>query len=54
MKKSLSAADYKNWAMALDAIPEDPQQLLTWIEGPLKIFFPFKSIYCAYAEITLG
>lgn len=54
MKNLLSEADYKNWSIALDALPDDPANLMDWVEGPLREFFPFKSIYCAYAEITLG
>lgn len=54
MKNLLSQADYENWSIALDALPDDPENLMDWVEGPLRVFLSFKSIYCAYAEITLG
>lgn len=53
MSDFLTSTDYQNWISALNSIPQNPQFIMDWIEGPLRKFFPFTSIYCAYAEIIL-
>lgn len=54
MESYLSDEDLRQWALAMRVAPEDPEQLLNWIGGPLKNFFPFGSFYCVYAKHTIG
>src|SRR5579872_2949936 len=46
--------DYSKWLNALKNQPENPKNLLDWIEGPLRNFFPFRRLYCAFGELVVG
>jgi hypothetical protein len=48
---SLSEPDLKNWTQALKALPAQVHELLPWIEGPLRKFFPFARIFMAHGEL---
>jgi DNA-binding CsgD family transcriptional regulator len=51
---SLSEPDLKNWTQALKALPAQVHELLPWIEGPLRKFFPFARIFMAHGELVAG
>ena len=43
-----------SWAEVLADLPQDRADLLPWIEGPLRNFFGFRRLFCAYGELTAG
>jgi hypothetical protein len=51
---SLSEQDLHRWTQALKALPSQPHELMPWIEGPLRKFFPFARIFMAHGELVAG
>ena len=50
----LSQDDLNCWMEALRFLPTDPAQIMAWIEGPLKKFFPFDRVICIHGELIAG
>lgn len=54
---NLSAPDLQAWLIALSALPVAPSvqdSILTWIEGPLRSFFPFERFFGGYGSLSGG
>src|SRR5882757_608644 len=52
-----SALDLKGWVDALGAVPTGPiteNQILAWVEGPLRRFFPFECFLGSYGRLSGG
>jgi DNA-binding CsgD family transcriptional regulator len=52
-----SGPDLQTWLDALSAIPIAPlteSDILTWVEGPLRKFFPFERFFGAYGNLSGG
>jgi DNA-binding CsgD family transcriptional regulator len=53
----LSGLDLQTWLEALSALPVAPlteRDILTWVEGPLRKFFPFDRFFGAYGSLSGG
>ncbi|QPF84693.1 response regulator transcription factor [Bradyrhizobium genosp. L] len=49
--------DLKAWINALSAVPAGAiteHQILAWVEGPLRIFFPFERFLGSYGKLSGG
>jgi DNA-binding CsgD family transcriptional regulator len=49
--------DLKAWVGALSAVPAGPMtedQILSWVEGPLRRFFPFQRFLGGYGRLSGG
>lgn len=54
---NLSALDLQTWLIALSAVPVPPlteSGILTWVEGPLRRFFPFERFFGGYGSLSGG
>jgi DNA-binding CsgD family transcriptional regulator len=54
---NLSGLDLQTWLAALSALPGAPvteSDILTWVEGPLRKFFPFEKFLGAYGGLSGG
>ncbi len=52
-----SGLDLKAWIGALSAVPAGPMtedQILRWVEGPLRRFFPFQRFLGGYGRLSGG
>jgi DNA-binding CsgD family transcriptional regulator len=52
-----SALDLQTWLDALSALPIAPfteRDIQTWVEGPLRKFFPFEKFFAAYGNLSGG
>src|ERR1700742_2493214 len=52
-----SELDIKTWIGALSEIPAgsvSEAQVLNWVEGPLRRFFPFQRFFGAYGRLSGG
>jgi DNA-binding CsgD family transcriptional regulator len=54
MKSLLSKDDLNRWLVALENQPASSSELIDWIEGPLRAFFPFERLVCAFGELVAG
>lgn len=50
----LSADDLQRWLRAVTTQPRGPDGLMLWINGPLKEFFPFASVFLGHGEHVAG
>ena len=53
----LSGLDLKAWIAALGAVPTGSMteaQILAWVEGPLRRFFPFRGFLGSYGRLSGG
>lgn len=50
----LSPEDLQRWTQALQALPQQPTAVLLWVEGPLRVFFPFERVFLAHGELLAG
>jgi DNA-binding CsgD family transcriptional regulator len=53
----LSGLDLQSWLDALGALPVAPlteNDILAWVEGPLRKFFPFERFFGAYGNLSGG
>jgi len=54
---NLSGVNLRAWIDALSAVPAGPMtddQILSWIDGPLRRFFPFQRFLGAYGRLSGG
>ena len=51
---SLSDEDFSQWMATLKARPQSPDDFISWVEGPLRAFFPFTKLICVYGELIAG
>ncbi len=54
---NLSGLDLQNWLDALSALPIAPlteSDILAWVEGPLRRFFPFERFFGTYGSLSGG
>lgn len=51
---ALGASDLHHWLRALTTQPRHHSDLLAWITGPLKDFFPFTRVLLAHGEQVAG
>jgi DNA-binding CsgD family transcriptional regulator len=54
---SPSGLDLQTWLEALSALPIAPfteSDIQTWVEGPLRKFFPFEKFFGAYGNLSGG
>jgi DNA-binding CsgD family transcriptional regulator len=54
---NLSGLDLQTWLGALSALPGAPvaeSDILTWVEGPLRKFFPFERFFGGYGSLSGG
>jgi DNA-binding CsgD family transcriptional regulator len=52
-----SGLDFEPWIVALKAVPKAPMtecEVVSWIEGPLRRFFPFDRFLGSYGEFAGG
>jgi DNA-binding CsgD family transcriptional regulator len=52
-----SGLDIKSWVIALSKAPAGPvtdDEILSWVEGPLRRFFPFRKFLGAYGRLSGG
>lgn len=50
----LNAEELKRWLDAATNKPEDPAELMHWVCGPLRKFFPFSSVFLCLGEHCAG
>lgn len=50
----LTNQDLHRWLEAVTAQPKHAQELLPWVEGKLRAFFPFTSLFMAHGELVAG
>ena len=50
----LTAADFERWNAALGRLPATRIELLDWLDGPVRRFFPFERVFCAHGELVAG
>lgn len=53
----LSGIDLQSWLCALSALPGVPvteSNILSWVEGPLRKFFPFERFFGGYGSLSGG
>ena len=51
---TLSEDDMGRWLKALTLQPQRPVDLMQWVGGPLKSFFPFTKLFMAHGELIAG
>jgi hypothetical protein len=54
---NLSGLDLQTWLAVLSALPGAPvteSDILAWVEGPLRKFFPFEKFLGAYGGLSGG
>ena len=52
-----TSPDLKAWVAALSTVPTGPitdDQIVTWVEGPLRRFFPFQRFLGGYGRLSGG
>jgi DNA-binding CsgD family transcriptional regulator len=52
-----SEANFNAWIYALRLLPASPVtegEVLAWVEGPLRRFFPFEKFYAGYGSLSGG
>jgi DNA-binding CsgD family transcriptional regulator len=52
--KNLTEADLRAWVDAVTCLPPTSEQLLPWIEGPLRTFFPYKGLVLGHGDLVAG
>ena len=50
----LSDPDLRRWLAALDEQPSEPTNLMAWVEGALRSFFPFQQAFLSHGEVVAG
>lgn len=51
---ALSEQDLADWALTLRCVPTDAGDMMAWVEGPLREFFPFQRLFMAYGVLVAG
>lgn len=51
---NLSNSDLQRWLAAITNQPKKPTDLMLWVQGPLKTFFPFTRLFMAHGELVAG
>ena len=57
LSPNLSGLDLQTWLDALSALPIAPlteSDILAWVEGPLRRFFPFERFFGTYGSLSGG
>lgn len=52
--KSLTDSDFHCWSAAIRLLPRGSIDLLPWLTGPLKEFFPYQRLILAHGELVAG
>jgi DNA-binding CsgD family transcriptional regulator len=53
----ISESCLNSWVHALRSLPPQPvteNDVLAWVEGPLRRFFPFEKFYAGYGSLSVG
>jgi len=58
VSRKSSGLDFEAWIDALNALPRKAtvteKDILSWVEGPLRLFFPFRKFLGAYGGLSGG
>ena len=49
-----SPGDLQNWLRAVTTQPRSHEGLMDWVNGPLKVFFPFTRVFLGHGEQVAG
>lgn len=52
--RHLTEQDLHRWLEAITAQPKHAHELLPWVEGKLRAFFPFTKLFMAHGELVAG
>lgn len=52
--RHLTKQDLQRWLEAITAQPKHAHELLPWVEGKLRVFFPFTQLFMAHGELVAG